>query len=338
MLSSDRLGVVAKMDLIEVTIDDNNAAVRVSPVDYKAGSPREGDDGLTLWDTDRMQLGLQCLILRDNGYVCDSGTIYYRGTKQRVPLELTPELEEWITGRIAAARAISDGPIPPPLVDSPKCPRCSLVTVCLPDETRLLEAQQEEIDARKNATQPRRLMAARDDRRALYLNTPGLHVGRSGEVLQVRSKKELVQEYRLNDVCHLGIFGNIQVSTQVIQELCEQEIPVAWFSMGGWFYGFTKGHAQTNVFLRIEQFRLARDPVFSLRLAKQFVQGKIKNHRTMLMRNHIEPPANAILRLRQAASDCLTADTIDELLGMEGAAASVYFQHFNGLIKAPRRS
>lgn len=333
MLGSDRLGVIAKMDLIEVALNGNggNSAVRVSPVDYKAGSPREGD--VTLWDTDRMQLGLQCLILRDNGYVCDSGTIYYRGTKQRVSLDLTPDLEEWVIRQIAAARAVSSGPIPPPLVDSPKCPRCSLVTVCLPDETRLLEAQQTELDTRRSANQPRRLMAARDDRRTLYLNTPGLHVGRSGEVLQVRNKKELIQEVRLNDLAHLGVFGNIQVSTQVIQELCEQGIPIAWFSMGGWFYGFTKGHALTNVFLRIEQFRLARDAVFSLRLAKQFIQGKIRNHRTMLMRNHVEPPTSAILRLKQAAIDCLTADSIDELLGMEGAAANTYFQHFNGMIK-----
>ena len=31
--------------------------------------------------------------------------------------------------------------IPPPLVDSPKCPKCSLVGICLPDETHALTAQ-----------------------------------------------------------------------------------------------------------------------------------------------------------------------------------------------------
>ena len=42
--------------------------------------------------------------------------------------------------QIEAARESAVGAIPPPLVDSPKCPRCSLVTLCLPDETRLLSA------------------------------------------------------------------------------------------------------------------------------------------------------------------------------------------------------
>ena len=138
MLGSERLGVVAKMDLVEATLSRDGRVAAVQPVDYKVGAPREGADGLELWDADKMQLGLQCLVLRDNGYACDTGIIYYRKTKQRVPLELTPELEAWVISKIAEARVCAQGPIPPPLVDSPKCARCSLAPVCLPDETRML--------------------------------------------------------------------------------------------------------------------------------------------------------------------------------------------------------
>ena len=132
------------MDLVEVrevrtgTEENLSASMNVCPVGYKIGSPREGDDGPQLWDADRMQLGLQCVILRDNGYTCTEGVIYYRATKQRVTLSITSELEQWIEAQIAAARRAMAGPIPPPLEDSPKCARCSLVTICLPDETRLL--------------------------------------------------------------------------------------------------------------------------------------------------------------------------------------------------------
>ena len=95
--SSDRLGVTAKMDLVEVRAGgalggaaaDLLAPLTVCPVDYKIGSPREGDAGPEIWDADRMQLGLQCLILRDNGYTCAEGVIYYRGTQQRVTLAIT---------------------------------------------------------------------------------------------------------------------------------------------------------------------------------------------------------------------------------------------------------
>ena len=358
-MGSERLGVVAKMDLVEVRAGpaspsagetgDLFAALEVCPVDYKAGAPREGAESNELWDTDKMQLGLQALILRDNGYSCNEGVIYYRATRQRVRLPITSELETWILQNLADARRVVGGPIPAPLVHSPKCVRCSLAPVCLPDETRMLaeapaspgEDLPEKPDApgKKSSEPPRRLMAARDDTRPLYLNTQGFRVGCKDEVLQVKEKADgprgsrLVDEVRLRDLSHVALFGNIQITTQAIHSLCELEIPVTYFSMGGWFYGITRGHALKNVFLRMEQFRLARDPVACLSRARQFVHGKIRNHRTLLMRNHLEPPEPVILKLKRAADDALAAASIEELLGIEGAAAGQYFGQFSGMIK-----
>ncbi|HEY3897620.1 MAG TPA: CRISPR-associated endonuclease Cas1 [Chthoniobacter sp.] len=379
MLGSERLGVVAKMDLVEVTLDREGGVSKVCPVDYKVGSPREGaNEESELWDTDRMQLGLQCLVLRDNGYACDAGIIYYRGTKQRVPLEITPELEAWVIAQIAAARTCAAGTIPPPLCDSPKCARCSLAPVCLPDETRMLSiptiekhpledigvgtslspdvtfAPSEEhsldegggarvsrghaeADSRRGGAQverePRRLMAPRDEKRALYLTTQGHRVSCNDAVLKVKEKDRVVQEFRLMDLCHVALFGNIQVSTQAVQRLCDQDIPVTYFSMGGWFYGITRGHSLKNVLLRVAQFRTAADPAACLKLAQQFVRGKIHNQRVMFMRNHEAPPERTKLRLGQAREDALATKAIDGLLGVEGAAAREYFAQFGGMLR-----
>jgi len=355
-MGSERLGVVAKMDLVESKAEKEDlfTALEVCPVDYKAGAPKEGVDVNELWDTDKMQLGLQALILRDNGYTCNEGVIYYRATKQRVRLPITPELENWILQNIAEAKRVIAGPIPAPLVHSPKCVRCSLAPVCLPDETRMLQHVEGNNELRvesspaaeagldvsshpstKNSqpAAPRRLIAARDDTRALYLNTPGFRIGCKDEVLTVKEKDRVIEEVRMRDVSHVALFGNIQISTQAIQSLCEQEVPVTYFSMGGWFYGITRGHGMKNVFLRMEQFRLARDEMKCLSLARQFVHGKIRNHRTLLMRNHLEPPEAIIGKLKRASEDALAAASIEELLGIEGAAASQYFQQFNGMVK-----
>jgi CRISPR-associated protein Cas1 len=347
-MGSERLGVVAKMDLVESKTEKEDlfTASEVCPVDYKAGAPKEGEEANELWDTDKMQLGLQALILRDNGYICNEGVIYYRATKQRVRLPITPELENWILQNIAEAKRVITGPIPAPLIHSPKCVRCSLAPVCLPDETRMLAQARAAIDLSvggaidtpedsKGVTgePPRRLIAARDDTRPLYLNTQGYRVGCKDEVLTVKEKDRVIEEVRMRDLSHVALFGNIQISTQAIQSLCEQEIPVTYFSMGGWFYGITRGHALKNVFLRMEQFRFARDETVCLSLARQFVHGKIRNHRTLLMRNHLEPPEPIILKLKRASEDALAAASIAELLGIEGAAAGQYFQQFNGMVK-----
>jgi CRISP-associated protein Cas1 len=344
-MGSERLGIVAKMDLVESKAEKEDlfTALEVCPVDYKAGAPKEGEEANELWDTDKMQLGLQALILRDNGYTCNEGVIYYRATKQRVRLAITPELESWIRQKISEAKRVITGPIPAPLVHSPKCVRCSLAPVCLPDETRLLAQATAPVDARADgktsASSPpaseatRKLMAARDDARPLYLNTPGYRVGCKDEVLVVKEKDRVIEEVRMRDVSHVALFGNVQISTQAIQSLCEQEVPVTYFSMGGWFYGITRGHALKNVFLRMEQFRLARDEKACLSLARQFVHGKIRNHRTLLMRNHLEPPEAIIGKLKRASEDALAANSLEELLGIEGAAASQYFQQFGGMVK-----
>lgn len=346
-LSSERHGLIAKMDLVE---GENGV---VSPVDYKRGAPRQGDDGLELWDTDRVQLAAQALVLRENGYRCDEGIVYYVATRQRVRLPITEDLIAETLTLAAKARALAaSGQIPPPLVNSPKCPRCSLVGICLPDETRL-SAELQIVDDADGPTaeqltlfpepspttagaargEVRRLIPARDDLRPLYLNTPGLRVGISGGVLQVKDKDQLLQEIRLADINQLNLFGNIQLTTQAIQCLCAGDIPIAWFSMGGWFYGLTRGHSLKNIFLRREQFRKADLSWFCLQVARALVAGKIQNQRTMLQRNHLEPPAPALAALKQLIAEARAADSLDTLRGIEGHASRLYFANFAGMIK-----
>ena len=352
-LSSDAHQLIAKLDLIE------GAGGCVTPVDYKRGSPRRTDDGeIEAWDTDRVQLGAQALVLRDNGYRCAEGVIYYVTTKQRVRVPFDETLmRETLDALLRARETAASAAIPPPLVDSPKCPRCSLVGICLPDETnaRLAETsgndgaipllvQQTLFDVGEppNASigeepareQPvRRLVPARDDLRPLYLSTQGLHVGKSGRVLKIKEKKTVVQEVRINDVCQLNLFGNVQLSTQAIQTLCQLEVPIAYFSQGGWFYGITQGLGVKNIYLRREQFRWADVQWFCLRLARALVAGKIRNQRTMLQRNHIEPPRRALDLMKCMCVDAERAPSMDVLLGIEGQAARIYFENFAGMLK-----
>jgi CRISPR-associated protein Cas1 len=62
--------------------------------------------------------------------------------------------------------------------------------------------------------------------------------------------------------------------------------------------------------------------------------GKIRNQRTLLQRNHIEPPETALRQLKLLAEKAETASEIDTLLGIEGSAARVYFSEFAGMLKS----
>lgn len=344
-LSSERLRVIAKLDLVEA---EGNAA---TPVDYKHGAPRESaaDGSLELWPADRVQIALQAIVLRENGYACEEAVVFYQKTRQRVRVPVDAALIAEAEEAVAAAWTLAKfGVIPLPLVDSPKCIGCSLNTICLPDETNhlagsdlagatqlsLFEPPPRKPPASEGLqAQVRQMMTARDDLKPLYLNTQGLRVGKSGQVLQVKEKDKVVQEVRAGEVCQVNLMGNIQISTQAIQLLCEIGVPVTYFSMGGYFFGITTGLNQKNVALRRAQFRLADSEWFPVQLARALVAGKIRNQRTMLQRNHIEPNKAALTSMKAAAEKAEQAEDLETLLGIEGAAARTYFEEFAGMIK-----
>ncbi|HMO13471.1 MAG TPA: CRISPR-associated endonuclease Cas1 [Pirellulaceae bacterium] len=348
-LASDRHQILAKLDLVEAT---GNTA---TPVDYKRGRPKISEDGMpTAWEPEQVQLCVQAFVLRENGYQCTEGVIYFAESRQRVTIPITPELEAMTLSAIAGAReVITRGHMPPPLEDSPKCPRCSLVGICLPDESRRCMAsiasegasgkqrflfdvgpQLYRIDLAEDTEQPlRRLVSARDERRPLYVNTPGVVVGKSGEVLQIKEKGKTIREVRMHDTNQVNLMGPIQISTQALQELMQAEIPVGFFSMGNWFYGITHGIGLKNIFTRREQFRLADDSQFCLRLAKALVAGKIRNSRVMLMRNHASPPNSTLRMMKRMERMALACTDLSSLLGVEGTAAASYFAEFQGMLK-----
>jgi CRISPR-associated protein Cas1 len=316
MIGSERLGAVARIDLVE------GEGGEVWPIDYKKGrSP-----GISAWPPDIVQSMVQAMLLRENGYSCSKGVIYYIGNKQRVEIALDAEMERSVLAAIEGARAVTAMEVPPPpLFDSQRCPGCSLVGLCLPDETNMLVGRGDEV---------RRLYPARDDLIPLYVQEQGAVVGRAGEEAEVRKSGEVLARVKLMELSQLSLYGNVQVTTQLLHELCEREIPICYFSYGGWFYGVTRGMEHKNVELRMRQYAACSDDVTRAPIASAIIEGKVRNCRTMLRRNCDEQNANALAALNELAGRASSCRDPEELLGIEGSAARVYFMEFNKMIKA----
>lgn len=326
-LASDRLGVVAKLDLVEAT------GAIATPVDYKRGSPRIGPDGsMTAWDPERVQLCLQALVLRESGFQCDEAIVYFQTTRQRVKVPITDDLIALTEQAVHSARSVAQQSVPPlPLVNSPKCPHCSLSPICLPDETN--RCRQLSKRMMPSTGQVRLPVSPRDDLKPLYLNRQGIFVGKTSETLQIKEQGKLLEEVRLREINQVNLFGNIQLSTQAVQTLLEMDVPLVMFSQRGYFQGMLQGTGLKNIVLRREQFRMADDPQRCLDVAKQIVQGKIINQRVLLMRNHISPENQQLKDLKRQAALAAKADRLSTLLGIEGNAARIYFSQFAGMIK-----
>ena len=109
-LSSDALGLIARMDLIES--DDD----QVIPVDYKRGKRPHVKGGA--YDPERVQLCAQGLLLREHGYRCDEGVLYFVASRERVRVPFDDVLIRTTREAITGLRSLAqNGTIPPPLQD-----------------------------------------------------------------------------------------------------------------------------------------------------------------------------------------------------------------------------
>ena len=345
LLSAPELGLIARIDLVEA-----EGGERATPVDYKRGAKPDLPEGA--WEPERVQVCAQGLILEANGFTCERGVIYYVKSRQRVEIPLDQALRQRTMEQIEAfRRTAASGKIPPPLRDSPHCPRCSLVGICLPDELNLLAGQaepegalqaqgDEQEEPRSEPGKPgeaparvRRLLPARDDALPLYVQDQGAKVGKSGDCLKVMLRGRPTREVRLLEISQVCLFGGVQISTQAVQKLLQRSIPVCYFSHGGWFYGMSCGLSHKNVQLRRLQYAAAADRARCLSFARIWVASKIRNSRTMLRRNCDEADARVLRELKQHAHKALEAGSLESLLGIEGNAARIYFGVFSGMIK-----
>ncbi len=141
------------------------------------------------------------------------------------------------------------------------------------------------------------------------------------------------------DVDHVMLFGNVQVTTQALQEMLEHGIEFAIFTFSGKLLGQLTPPQTKNIPLRIAQFRKHDDPDFCLRLAKAVVRNKIGNAAGMLRehrKNHPDSMASAeIDAIETLVGRAENAANLDSLRGYEGSATAAYFQLFGRLFNTP---
>lgn len=320
MLGHRELGVVGKLDLVEA---EGEVAV---PIDYKRGRAPDLPGGA--WPPERVQVCCQGLLLRAHGYRSDHGVLYFAGSKRRVEVRFDEQLVADTMAAIEDARRIADaGTLPPPLVDSPKCRGCSLVGICLPDEHNLLIGKTAEV---------RPLIPPRDDALPLYVRMQGGSLGKKGDEIVIRERRVEIERVRIEDTSRVAILGNVSVTTPLLHELARRDIPVSFHTGGGWHLGTFVPNWGHNVQTRIGLHKAAADPQTALQLARAFIESKIRNGRVMLRRNG-DPGDERLRRLKELADDAARAPSLDSLLGIEGAAARMYFEALPTMIRTQLR-
>ena len=174
----------------------------------------------------------------------------------------------------------------------------------------------------------------------LYVMTQGAYLKKDGQAIVVRVEKENRLRIPLHNLDGVVCFGQIGFSPALVGACAKAGITISLMNGYGGFLAAIVGFTPGNVLLRREQYRQAEDLDCSLKLAKNFVIGKIANSRSVLLRAARDTNDSAVKDSLQFAARQLkfqiefakSCPTLDQLRGIEGDSANKYFSVFNQMI------
>lgn len=170
----------------------------------------------------------------------------------------------------------------------------------------------------------------------LYLMQQGTTVTKAQGRFRVQVPRLDPLEIPLREVEQVLVFGNIQLTTAVISECLDHQVPVVFLSQLGDYKGHLWSAEYDDISTELRQYQRQGDVPFKLATARAIVAGKLANSRQLLLRLNRKrrqtSVAEAIAGLRQDITALEQADNLAAIRGHEGAAAARYFRALGQLI------
>ena len=180
----------------------------------------------------------------------------------------------------------------------------------------------------------------------LFVLTEGSYLSLDGENVLISQNKTEIARFPLHTLEGILCFSYAGASPALMGACAQRHVDLAFFTPRGRFLARSVGETSGNVLLRQQQFRAADDPGISCRYAKGFLLGKIYNARWVLERATRDHPQRVPVDKLKTLSRQLAASlyrteeamTAEELRGIEGEAAKLYFGGFDDLILQQRKT
>lgn len=171
----------------------------------------------------------------------------------------------------------------------------------------------------------------------LYLTKPDSYLSKDGLNVVISVNQQEVFRIPIINIENIVTFGYMGASPGLMKLCIDNGVALTFLSPYGRFISRIQGGTRGNVLLRTSQYKLSEDKEFSLHISKLFVSGKIQNYRSILRRfirdngsNVNVEKAAELLYIRKGES--LRARELNQLRGVEGDAANLYFSVFSHLI------
>lgn len=171
----------------------------------------------------------------------------------------------------------------------------------------------------------------------VYVNEVGGLLRSRGSRLRLERDGELKFSIAFPRVRQVVLFGRVGMTTPFLQQVLTRGIDLVFLSDHGTYFGRLQPSTAANPFVRQRQYQAVTDPARSLDLAQRFVRGKIANLRAGLLRARRRTGSDGTValidRLQRSRETALRTSTINELMGVEGAASREYYAGLAALLE-----
>lgn len=173
----------------------------------------------------------------------------------------------------------------------------------------------------------------------LYITRQESYLHKERETIVIKQGGEKIAQFPIIAINNILCFGQVSVSPYLMGFCGEEGVGLSFYTEYGKFLARVQGKQSGNVLLRRIQYRWADDNEKTLSIARVMIGAKIANSRAVLMRqirNHGSHSdlQKAIDHLANALKRCKICVDLDGLRGIEGEAASTYFEVFQHLLLA----
>lgn len=166
----------------------------------------------------------------------------------------------------------------------------------------------------------------------IYIAEQGSLIKKRNRRLIVENRGDTVLDIPVIKVNRLFVFGNIQLTTQALTMLLENNVDIAFFTTRGTFKGKVVNDSSPNLFLRMAQLDRWKDENYRIGLCRSIVSAKLHNMITVLKKHGKNHPETGVDRscaeLEKGRIKLDEASTTNSIMGIEGGYSSIYFSTF----------
>lgn len=174
----------------------------------------------------------------------------------------------------------------------------------------------------------------------LFVTQPDVYLSLDGDNIVLLKEKDRLGRVPLHNLEAIVTFGYTGASPALMGYCAERHISITFLTINGRFLARVIGKSRGNVLLRKKQYRISDNELQSAEIARNFIVGKLFNHKWMIERMTRDHPLRidvtkfkeTSLQLSLIIEEIMICSDLDSLRGWEGQAAIAYNKIFNEMI------